>query len=164
MIAHAWTVVCEKSIIDRDTNNLSLDVLEGIQYIDIPHEAGTGLMLPMRISIVSLWYRTVPDQPARSQARITYLAPDRSPIGYLLMPLDLSVNERLRSNAVLPELPTKTPGWHFFRVELLENDQWLEVALVPLEIKSLPEGSSLPGNENTSQFVLSPPPSGSGDS
>ena len=32
MINHAWTVICEKSIIDRDTNNVSLDVLEQVNF------------------------------------------------------------------------------------------------------------------------------------
>lgn len=133
MISHAWTVICEKTIIDRDTNNLSLDVLEQISFVGVPRETGTALQLPLQVSIVSLWYRTIPEQEAQSQARIAYIAPDETVLGYINQALDFSQYRRLRSIATMPILAT-IQGRYFFRVELLENDEWHEVARVPFEI------------------------------
>mgnify|MGYP001582182729 CR=1 FL=1 len=35
MIKHAWTTVCSKTLIDKDTNNISLDIAEQINIFFI---------------------------------------------------------------------------------------------------------------------------------
>lgn len=65
MIHHAWTVLCARSLIDRDTNNISLDVLEQLNVqIPPPLQGAGGFVLPARLEVVSLWFRAAEDEGA----------------------------------------------------------------------------------------------------
>ena len=140
MISHAWTVICDKSIIDRETNNISLYVLEEISIISPPREPGAIIQVAIQISIVSLWYRTDHDQPARSQTRISLISPDKTTIASMDSEIDLDTYYRARTIGIINGLPVEESGRYYFRVELLKNEQWEQVACVPLQVIIVPEG------------------------
>ncbi len=63
MIRHAWSILCEKVVTDKDSNNLTLSVLEQIEFRyssedDIPDDK-LRIVVPISGSIVSLWYKDV---------------------------------------------------------------------------------------------------------
>src|SRR6266496_2777341 len=76
MIEHAWSVLCSKSTIDAETNNISLiEVLEQISIATGPPAAGTEGLIPLRVELVTLWMRAQPDQPGHGRGRVSFVRP-----------------------------------------------------------------------------------------
>jgi hypothetical protein len=71
-IAHAWTLVGDRCLIDRDHDTVSLDALEVI-YVDKPDD-GVAAMVPCQLEVVSLWYRHDPAYGERQQANVCVLS------------------------------------------------------------------------------------------
>ena len=141
MIKHAWTVICQKSIIDQDTNNISLDVLEQIEakIPPLPEEA-KGIVLPMQIEVTSLWYREKPEQGTHGNGRLRVEAPNKKEVASANIDIDLNNNGRVRTRIRLDGLPVlkNISGYFFFITEIESSGKWLEVARIPLEFKILP--------------------------
>jgi hypothetical protein len=138
MIVHAWTVVADKVIIDRDSNNVSVDALEQLNVpgpLPAPLEGEQATVLAYRLHIVSLWYRVPMEQPAAGNARIRLLAPEA---GQELAAFGVNVNlndhHRARTRLAIVGIPLTGPGTYFFSVELESDGGFHEVARVPLEI------------------------------
>ena len=137
MSRHAWTVVCEKSIVDQDTHNVSLDVLEQLTATVVtPPEEEPGVLLPLRIEVVSLWCRDQIEIPERGRGRIKLVAPPGDAVGRFDFDIDLTENIRCRTRGRLPGLPVPSgsTGVFTFVVEMLDKDEeWSEVARIPLQ-------------------------------
>ena len=70
MIRHVWSVLCEKSIIDRDTNNISLDVLERVA-MTLQGSREDRVLVPTPIRLVSLWQHDgESSEPGRARVRV----------------------------------------------------------------------------------------------
>ena len=139
MINHAWTVICQKSIIDRETNNVSLDVLEQLNVTipTIPTEA-KGVIFPMPIEIVSLWYRGYKDPGIKGDGRLRIVAPNNKDVGFANINIDLATSHRYRTRVRLNNLsiPKGTSGYFHFIVELKSNNKWIEITRIPLEVNT----------------------------
>src|SRR3989338_249472 len=98
MIKHAWTVLCQKSIMDQETNNISLDVLEQLNVKDLsfPEEA-KGIIFPIQMEIVSLWYRTQKDQGLKGKSQQRIIAPNGEEVGKTNIEINLLNHQRYRS-------------------------------------------------------------------
>jgi hypothetical protein len=139
-VEHAWTVVCDKTIIDRETNNISLDSAEQLNVELLPPTGDApGVMLAARISIASLWYRSPVDQPAKANHRMRVIAPNQETVGQTDAVVDLTEHTRTRTISKLPALPVPKAafggGWYYFVIELETNGEWRQVAKVPLEFQ-----------------------------
>lgn len=137
MIEHIWSILCSRSVTDRDTNNIILlDVLEQITAV-VPIRSATedaGLLSPNEL--VSLWSRSVSDRPERGRGRIRLLAPDGSELGRHEFDIDLTQRERLRTQTRSAGLPIRGSGRYDFIVDLQEqaDADWREVCKVPLKV------------------------------
>lgn len=135
MIMHVWTVLCSRSSIDRETNNVSLfDVLE---QITIEDWAGHPGLVPGQFELVSLWSRYELDRPSRGEARLTLRTPGGGTHAEQMQPIDLREYRRLRNRTRLPAIPIDVPGSYRFVIECRQMDQeeWVQVAIVPLEVQ-----------------------------
>jgi hypothetical protein len=135
MIQHIWTVLCTRSSIDRQTNNISL--FEVIEELRVEGLGGQPGVVPCPLELVSLWTRSDPNVPTRGEARITLHTPGgQTPISQT-QPVDLQEYRRLRSRARVPGLPVDQAGVYMFVVECRElgQEQWLRVARIPLEVQ-----------------------------
>lgn len=135
MIDHVWTVVCSRSVIDKDSNNISLqDVIEQLTLFTEP---GEPVVVPMPLEVVTLWARSDFNVPARGRARLTFSSPSEE---FVVPPfehdVDMSSHRRVRSRAHFQGLPIREPGRHTFRIELQNEGEttWHRVAAVPLQI------------------------------
>ncbi len=138
MIRHAWSVLCEKSLIDRDTNNLSLDVLEqlNVRIPKLPLET-KGIFIPRDMQIVSLWYR-FPFEPGETgKARLKIKTAAGEDVAEAPLDIDLVTAHRHRSRSSLDGLPIPKDfsGFFHFVVELQSEKGWQEVARLPLEVQ-----------------------------
>jgi len=139
MIDHVWTVLCSRVVIDKTTNNVSIQ--EAIERITVPGEPDPKVAIQFPMQLVTLWVRSQPDQPARSQARLTFLSPSGEQLIEVDLPLDLTEHERLRTPAQIGALPAPEAGRYYFYLDLQiegEND-WKRVAAIPLTIRFDPD-------------------------
>ena len=139
MIDHVWTVVCSRSVIDRDSNNVSLqNVIEQLSLRVEPVPEG---VCPIPLHVVTLWARTDLDVPARGYVRLTFLSPSSDAlIGPLEAEIDLVDYRRHRTRAGFAVLPLRESGRYVFLVELRieDEDEWQQVAAIPLEVNFVP--------------------------
>lgn len=135
MIEHIWTVVCSMSVVDRETNNLSLfNIVEQLNILARPQPE---MMPQLSLDIVTLWVRADDTTPARGHSRLTLLSPTGEELGQGEGEIDLSKHERLRMRRRFPlGLDLKISGRYHFRVELqLEDEEtWQTVAIIPLKV------------------------------
>lgn len=140
MIDHVWSILCDKVVIDQETNNLSLDVIDQINIPAAEFPEGGRRLVPIRLSVVSFWYRRQLDHPARVNTRIRYVDPDQKEIGTIKLDVDLTNAHRARSIARMGGVPITRAGFYRFIVEVeSETKEWKEVASVPLEVQSISE-------------------------
>ena len=134
MIEHAWTVLCDKVLVDEETQNISLDVIDQLTALVAPIPAGGAVLIPNRLQIVSLWYRRDPAIASRQRARVRMIDPDDRQLGEVPVDLDLTSTERLRTRGMLSGVPVTKSGWYHFIVEVEEQGAWKVVANVPLQV------------------------------
>lgn len=150
-IKHIWTVLCRRSIIDKESNNISLlDVLEQVAVSRIPagerQPAKDTLTsaVPLDYELVSLWIRASEDQPALGHARAILCSPSGALPGEpAQIDVDLRVYQRMRTRQRFVGLRIKEPGQYLFRVEYRDDGEaeWRGVTTIPLQviIEPLPE-------------------------
>jgi len=134
MIDHIWSVLCSRSVIDRDTNNVSLQNV--LEQIIIHAEPRSGLVIPVEYEIVSFWARADPDVPAKGRMRAKMLTPAGEVHIQREFDLNLTDAERTRTRIRTIGLPASEPGRHYVIVEqqLEDNAEWRQVAAIPLAI------------------------------
>ena len=148
MIDHYWTIFCSNSVVDKDTNTISLfNVLEQITVYSDPPTGSEPQGIPSEQSIVTFWGRKDADKPTKGTARylIEYLnsGNDRKTESYEVA-VDLSEYTRSRTRVLMNVLPLLGAGKHWVRVFLKQENQddWDLVASVPYHVVFKPEGAS----------------------
>jgi hypothetical protein len=150
MIDHIWTVACSRAVIDRDSNNASLQNV--IEQITIRDEPAPGKVCSIALQVATLWARADFEVQARGHARLTFLSPSSDVlIGPLETEIDLVGYRRHRTRAGFEGLPLHEAGRYVFLVELRTEGQeeWRQVATIPLEVNFVPP-------EETEQVVSEP--------
>lgn len=150
MIKHAWTVLCRKSLIDKETNNLSInDVFERLQ-VNLKQEAvknGTSFNIPIDYEIVSLLYRDTKGKKEDVNLRIDF----RDPANERITKLDVSIrlkpeHLRMRYRSRIRRLSLKGGGIYTFLISIKQGDsKYKKVAELPLEVL-IKKGQILKGN------------------
>ena len=133
MIRHAWTVICNRLVVDKESNNLSLDVLEQIEIeLGAPAPDAKVKLFPIELRIVSLWYRDGAVAEGAS-AYADFVDPNGQPLGRFEFTIELE-KERHRTIGQLPAVPYTVDGTYRVIVRLRAGDELMEVAQVPLAI------------------------------
>ena len=137
MARHIWTVLCESSVVDKDTNIVSLfNALERITLIDLPEEEDWPINVPVNFHLVTLWLRSHLETPEESRARVTIEGVDQAKRVFEPYGINLTGDFiRFRQIVRFSGLQLGGLGVVWFIIELGEGDDWKEVARVPLEIR-----------------------------
>lgn len=139
MILHVWTILCSNSVIDIESNNVSIqNVYEQLTLKGDPKPDGKA-SLPMEL--VSLWTREDLETPTSGEARISYLQPSGKESELITYPIDLEEYHRARSRVHIGAIPVPEPGRYKFYIEyrLSGSVVWQQVAQIPLEVTFRPE-------------------------
>lgn len=138
MIEHVWTVLCRRSVVDRETNSISLiESVEAIQFgVVQPTGAPAPTGLPIDLELVTLWIRSDRAVPENSRYRVVIQLPDQTEreVGETVS-VDLRQFERLRSRVNFNGIPFSGPGRYRFLVQLEDGATRTTVARVPLDIE-----------------------------
>ena len=151
MIDHYWTILCSSSVIDKDTNNISLaNVIERITIFGQSPPEDEVRAIPNPATIVSLWGRSDLNTPERGTARVIIeftegdepKQTDPHEVG-----IDLSEHARARTRFNMNLLPIMGEGRHWIRVSLRHDneDDWTPVTSIPYEILFRPESEASEG-------------------
>lgn len=135
MIEHAWTLACAKSIIDPSTNNMS--ITEVLEQLNVQGRVEFPTIAPLQSDVISVWYRSDPERGTRGSGRLTFLGPDKNPVGTPHeFSIDLTGNFRMRTITRLAGIPLQGPGIYTFKVEYRvdASGDWREVARIPLNV------------------------------
>lgn len=139
MINHVWSILCQGSSLDSDSNNLSLfNILE---TITIYSQSKEEHILPLRFEIVSMWCRDQEGSKGTGKARIYYCLPDHSCSKAAEIELNLSETVFYRTIIKSQSIKVTEPGLYSFYVEMMNEGQseWQRVATLPLLVKYTPE-------------------------
>lgn len=135
MAHHIWTVVCARSIVDAETQNLTLlDILEQVSAPASVFESDEAF-LPLRLEVVSLWARREPEVQTQAEGRLRWKDPKGEILEEQEYTIDLREHPRSRTRVRVPGLPVSTPGLYFFTVsQRSEKGSWEEVARIPIRL------------------------------
>ncbi len=142
MPEHIWSILCTKTSIDKDTNNISIfDVIERISIAGAPSEENVALAVQAELAI--LWARSDHSIPETAVGRLRLVAPDGAVLGTTGFEINLGEpHVRLRTVMRISSLPLRGPGIYNFVVEVQapEDQRWRPVSSTPLEV-SFGDGS-----------------------
>jgi len=134
---HVWSVLCQSTSVDQQTNNLSIfQVMEQVQIAGGVPELPAGerfALISMPAVLVSLWERTE-DDPERASGRIKFRGVDGDEL-VVSPPFPLALeSSRLRTTWTLQGVPFAGAGRYQIDVELEDDEGWTTVASIPLQI------------------------------
>jgi hypothetical protein len=137
MLEHIWSVLCSRSIIDSDTNNVSIqDIIEQITINAEPAENG---FLPFPMELITLWGREEINEATKGTERVTFISPSGKAEVVSEAEIDLTKVERHRQRVRFPGLPISESGRYYFKVEMNNgNNEWKQVSAIPLQVAFQP--------------------------
>ena len=137
-----WALLCEKTIVDQESNNLSL--IEVIDELIVPaplpqgvHGSGAEGSSILDLRLVVLWERSDPLRPEKGQARIRIIAPNASESSVAEHEVDLMESPRMRAIGHLlgSPMPFTQEGQYFVKIEAKTADSdWQELFELPLQV------------------------------
>lgn len=137
---HAWTILCRKSSIDKDTNNLSLfDSFEELHVTPtdkLPDKAKQGL--PVNFEIVSLWYDNDPSTESKGTLRIELYDSKNKKFKEFDHEFVIPKNfKRMRTRIRMIGLPMSEAGDYIFKIKYQKSDQtnYTLATELPFEIR-----------------------------
>lgn len=134
MIDQVWTVLCSRSVIDIETNNVSIQ--DVIEQLNIPGDPKPDGLLAIPFEIISLWARSDPKHPEQGTERITFITPSGKSTMVVESSINLSEAERHRNRVKFPGLPIAEEGRYQFIIEFkLDDGEWTKATILPLSIQ-----------------------------
>lgn len=146
MAEHVWSVLCDRSVIDKSSNQVSLlNVVESLNlFVDKEEldrlrgsgaEGGERPLVSHRMHFVTWWVRSDLDTPETVLIRLVLI----SPAGDLGTPteatIDLSHSSSYRLQIAIDGLAFRGEGRYWFAIEEQGGpDEWREVARIPLGV------------------------------
>lgn len=134
MARHVWSVLCSRSILDKDMKDISLiGVLESlkVQIDKSPRKGSTEITPQLRMELVSLWEGTE-REPEKIEIQGRLLAPDGSTI--IEHAFGFEVNLRAKSIMRFETIRLEKEGRFQALVDLRVNGEWLNVAQISLDV------------------------------
>jgi len=138
---HIWSVLCSKSIVDEQTNLISLfDCIEEIQIKRIPDklEKEDKKIVPVNLEITSLWFSESIKIERKLEIKIELRDPDDKIIAPTLSEFTLPEKyKRLRTRIKINKIPFTVSGEYNFDVSFREKGQkkYTNATKIPLTIK-----------------------------
>jgi len=145
-IKHLWSIICSYSVIDRDTNNISLvNLIDTLSVTVEPtkkqeeEKKGRGwYLVPITLQLISFFRKKTRDRDVSFDTQINIINPDGKIIGVsitgtLAFPQKL-VN--LRARYIISGFPVDKGGTYHVQLRVRETaaKDFVEVARVPIDV------------------------------
>jgi hypothetical protein len=147
MIKHIWSVLCNRSVIDSETNNLSLfDVFEDLNVSVKPNSPSEisgetinkNISIPIKYEVVSMWLKDKDIKVATGTMQIELIDPIGKSLKSFSHNLEIKeIHNRIRSRIKVTGIELTVSGTYIFNIKLKEGDKenFRTVVEVPLAVK-----------------------------
>ena len=142
-IQHVWTVLCRESVINAETNNISLlDTLESITVSfgeGTKVKKGNKISVPIMYELVTLWELT---GSINGEVLVDMEYSLIDPVGNVLIFQPVNVKfpknkNRIRYRQKFSGFPFTEPGRYLLQIKskMADSDEYKITAEVPIEVK-----------------------------
>ncbi len=147
-LKHIWTVLCKKSVIDNETNNISLyEILERLQINvgqQVINKMPKNIVVPFDFEVISFMGRKDYSGKTliKAEIRLQIYDPENSVIGKMERKFDVTPDvKRIRLRLRSPNINVTTSGQYRFLVSIKEDgeEEFTTVAEMPLEVEKVSE-------------------------
>ena len=139
MISHIWSVLCDRAIIDRESNNVTFTVIEEMKAtIEIsPGASQDNIMLPIKGQLVSLWIQDQKNPVPAVEYRVRVKNPKGTVIGLAGKTAPFGSSRRIRTITSFDRFPISPNGNgnYWFLIDQKTKSRWKSVARVPLWVE-----------------------------
>jgi len=139
MITNIWAVLCEQSLINPKTNDISLiNTLNSITIIDTDEDKGTFTLDKFLIS--SKWHKTG-NEDEKLMFKITLDGETDNPKELIAQELELEGNSVLAAlNFEIDKVTVKEEGFHFISIDYKTGSQrkWRKTPDIPFNVSTKP--------------------------
>lgn len=148
MAEHIWSIICSKSSVDSETNNISLfEILEQVNISrkkGFPEiEEGKHVGIQFNCEVVTLIARSDLTKPELVDVRIRLVLPTGTVITQPKQTISLLDHLRFRQIVRVNNFPYAGPGEYSFCVDILDqNGEATEKARIPVIFEEVVEESS----------------------
>ncbi len=147
-IKHIWSILSESSVVDQQTNSLSIHkVLEQLNINLSPKDqestkdkmkSGNGITIPFPFQIISLWQNTALNKVPTADVEIELF--DFSNLSLQKINFKFSFEKdkpRMRTIINSPSINITGTGLYLFKIRLKESEEegLIEIAEIPLEVR-----------------------------
>jgi len=138
MIDHVWSVLCSRAVIDKESNNVSIQNV--LERVTVGAEPEPNLALPIEHEVISFWTRRETDVRERAKVRIKYVTPSGHEFAVHEQDIDLTQHANYRTRVRSLTLRYVETGRHFFEVEIQPEgvEEWQRVASIPIDMRFEP--------------------------
>lgn len=133
MIKHIFSVICNRTSIDKETNSLS--IFNVIEQITILSEPDKTVRIPLYFEVISQWARSDENVPCIGTAK-AYMC-DQAGISNIPVEIkiDLTKNIFARTIIRISGIELRGPGMYEFHIDLkTEKDDWSPISSVPFQV------------------------------
>lgn len=142
MARHVWSVLCSRTIIDKESNSLSLfhvieqvRVMEDIASLEAKKQEHPDAGIMLEYDLVSFWVRSDPEIPESVTCRVKIVTPSGKETATPNFLIALAGEaKRFRQKAHLVGFPYDGFGYYWFNVEYDAPDGPEVVARIPVEV------------------------------
>lgn len=139
-VNHIWTVVCQRGIVDKDSNIVSL--LEVLEKINVSTNEDLAKMdqnkpmgVPFPFQVVSYWRKNKNAKSGKGEAQITILSPDNKKLALGQIKFDIPESGNTSRTIVkFDTLPVKTSGEYTVKIQQKHAGKYHTVAEVPFDV------------------------------
>ncbi len=137
---HIWSVLCNKGIIDKKSNNISLiEIIEEVKFVtEIKGVSGENINLigQMPVDWVTLWVRSNIEEPEKGSVKDFIVTPSGKTNVNKEYEIDLQNFKRNRAIRRIMLPPINESGIYLFLTQLKDEQRqrWNTVAEIPLDI------------------------------
>lgn len=133
MIELIWAVLCAHTIIDKESNNISL--IHVIEQLTVTRNALPSVSGAFGFDLVTLWSRSDLERPAKGAASISLKLPSGTETEMMNIDVDLTDYKRSRVRVGIQGFPIEESGKYIFQIKQIEGDNKPKlVGEIPLEV------------------------------
>lgn len=136
---HIWSIICQKSSIDVETNLLSLFacVEELNLSLNNTEALKNNLVVQTEFQLVSFWTRDDAEQESQLEIEAEMINPQGQVLNKFSNKLPIKKGAlRFRNRTNIQGMPITGPGRYFLRLKQKdEKGNWLVVTELPLDVK-----------------------------
>jgi len=129
---HNWSIICLKSIIDVETNHISL--IDALEQFNLPQTA-FGKDLDVSYHLIS-YFTEIGARDRNIKQKIRIIDPQGNELKSLEFNTEVPEQyNRIRLRHIIRGIPLTTPGMYKFIISIDKDNKYIDVAEVGIEAK-----------------------------